>query len=291
MPLAALVFLPGCVSLGGGGADSAPVASANGPAADYPVVLGEPFTIGALTYTPEDTLNYDAVGYASLSDVPETKVSAAHKTLPLPSYAEVTNLDTGRTILVRVETRGPMVNSRLIELSQGAAIQLGIGPGANPPVRVRRVNPPEVERAVLRAGGEAPARMETPDALLKVLRRKLADQEPLSAPPVQNPPEPAVYTPPSADTPQPVTTNPEPAPEPVSEPTQPQQGDFVVQVAAFSSQARADRAAEALGGFVTKPGAYWYVRLGPFASPAEAGPALEQARKAGYSDARIQRSR
>ena len=48
-------------------------------------------------------------------------ISAAHKTLPLPSYVEVTALDTGRTILVRVNDRGPMANDRLIDLSQATA--------------------------------------------------------------------------------------------------------------------------------------------------------------------------
>src|SRR3546814_10508243 len=52
--------------------------------------------------------------------------SDLHKTLPLPSYVEVTALDTGRTILVRVNDRGPMVTDRLIGLSRGAAEQLGI---------------------------------------------------------------------------------------------------------------------------------------------------------------------
>ncbi|MCB2084261.1 MAG: SPOR domain-containing protein [Sphingomonadaceae bacterium] len=148
------------------------VASAtNGPEADFPIVLGEPYTVDGQTYTPFDTLNHDEVGYATFDREGGASISAAHKTLPLPSYVEVTALDTGKTVLVRVERRGPMTAGRVIALSQGATASLGIGEGA--PVRVRRVNPPEDDRAMLRTGVSAPERMETPNSLLTVLRRKL----------------------------------------------------------------------------------------------------------------------
>lgn len=147
-----------------------------GPAADYPVVIGNPFTVDGVLYTPADTLNYDEVGYAALDRGGGSAVSAAHRTLPLPSYVEVTSLDTGRTILVRVERRGPMNGSALIALSPGAATQLGGNSGT--PVRVRRVNPPEPERAALRMGGRATDRLETPETLLTVLRRKLPGEAP-----------------------------------------------------------------------------------------------------------------
>src|SRR3546814_10286294 len=101
-------------------------------------------------------------------------LSAAHKTLPLPSYVEVTALDTGRTILVRVNDRGPMANDRLIDLSRGAAEQLGLADGVTG-VRVRRVNPPKAERLRLRAGKAVPDRLATPDSLLAILRRKLSE--------------------------------------------------------------------------------------------------------------------
>ncbi|QFT56146.1 septal ring lytic transglycosylase RlpA family protein [Microbulbifer sp. THAF38] len=52
-------------------------------------------------------------------------MSAAHKTLPLPSYAKVTNLDNGRSIIVRINDRGPFVHGRIIDLSYTAAQKLG----------------------------------------------------------------------------------------------------------------------------------------------------------------------
>jgi rare lipoprotein A len=321
MPLAALVLLNGCASgcAGGGSGYAASLAQqANGPAADYPVVIGEPFTIDGVTHTPTDQLNYDAVGYASVAPQDGVAVSASHKTLPLPSYAEVTSLDSGRTILVRVENRGPMANDLLLQLSPGAAVQLGFGDGDKTAVRVRRVNPPEVERAMLRAGKQVPERMETPQALLKVLNRKLAENGPLSARPAPKPDLAASIELAAVDTADKqaeqaqtstvlsaaetrpaqaeVPTNPaesaKPAGphEPAAKPEQakPVEGGLVVQVAAFSTQDRADGVASKLGAKVSKPGKYWLVRLGPYGSRGDASTGLAKARAAGYSDARIQ---
>jgi rare lipoprotein A len=157
------------------------IASVNGPAADYPVVIGDPYRIGATLYTPADTMNYDAVGYAAADN--GSGVTGAHHTMPLPSYVEVTSLETGRTILVRLERRGPMSGDAVVALSPAAFAQLGAGAGTA--VRVRRVNPPEEERAALRAGRSAPQRMDTPASLVAVLKRKLPGEgaATLSSPP------------------------------------------------------------------------------------------------------------
>ncbi len=159
----------GLARLAAAPANAPPLARGAGPAADYPVVVGETYRVGSTVYIPADTLNYDEVGYV----IPEagTGVTAAHHTMPLPSYAEVTSLDTGRTILVRVERRGPMTSEALIALSPMALNQLGGSTGT--PVRVRRVNPPEEERAMLRLGQSVPNRMNTPESLVAVLKRNL----------------------------------------------------------------------------------------------------------------------
>ncbi|MBS0483547.1 MAG: SPOR domain-containing protein [Proteobacteria bacterium] len=185
LPLAALILLSAC----GGGASvrDVPPPAANGPAADYPMVIGAPFVIDGVTYSPSDTMNYDAVGIATVGPDGGGAISAAHRTLPLPSYVEVTALGTGKTVLVRIERRGPMTGSGLIELSPGAAAQLGLAAIAKPGVRVRRVNPPEMERAALRQGQQAPDRMDTPKSLLAVLQRKLDQQMGIVAPPVVEP--------------------------------------------------------------------------------------------------------
>src|SRR5690606_15643140 len=53
------------------------------------------------------------------------KMTAAHPTLPLPSYARVTNLENGRQVIVRVNDRGPFIGGRIIDLSYTAALKLG----------------------------------------------------------------------------------------------------------------------------------------------------------------------
>jgi rare lipoprotein A len=308
LPLAAL-FLVAQVA-------TAQAATATGPAADYPVVVGEPFTIGSVIWTPTDQLSYDAVGHAVVGEGAGT--SGGHKTLPLPSYVEVTALDSGRTILIRVERRGPMINDALVELSADAATQLGLAPGSHAPVRVRRVNPPEVERAELRSGGKAPERMETPEGLLKVLRRKLAEQSPLLPPPSTPPtmpkgplaqaaPVPAAppLVPATRSAPRKSTaaapqvaaakTSARPEPGEIARPKPPThapvtKGGEVVQVGAFSVETNARRAAKQVSADVTRAGKFWRVQMGPFANRAQAAAALEKARAAGYSDARIQRA-
>jgi rare lipoprotein A len=317
LPLAALILL------GTASAEAkapSPEAPPTGPAADYPVVIGDPFTVDGTTYTPSDRLNSDEVGYAAIGETGGEGVSAAHKTLPLPSYAEVTSLDSGKTILVRIERRGPMSKDQLIELSPGAAAQLGIA--ARAAVRVRRVNPPELDRALLRGGGRAPERMATPKGLLAVLTRKLETKDPLIAPkpdtvapglpdgsqsaaipapavapiPAAKPipaPVPLTAKPGPLTKPQPVAKAtpkpvPRPVPNPQAKPATP--ANLIVQVGTFSAETGAKSVAAKLAGRVTKTGRFWLTRLGPFATRGEAQAALAKAKAAGYSDARILRA-
>ncbi|MGA8278701.1 MAG: septal ring lytic transglycosylase RlpA family protein [Rhodanobacteraceae bacterium] len=75
--------------------------------------------------------------------------TAAHKTLPLPSYARVTNLANGKSVVVRVNDRGPFVENRLIDLSYAAAVKIGIWPRGTGMVEVRAIDPahPQAEPA------------------------------------------------------------------------------------------------------------------------------------------------
>lgn len=294
-----------------------------GPAGDYPMVLGAPFVVDGVTYTPADTMNYDAVGYAGRYD--GAGISGAHRTLPLPSYVEVTALDSGKTILVRLERRGPMSGKMLLDLSPAAWTQLGLVPGSQAPVRVRRVNPIEPERALLRQGEQAPARMDTPPGLLTALRRKLGTATGVTLAPAGTPapaatPHPAPSAPVTAATPTPKPApRPTPAPHPVATPAPPptprpapmatpspkptpkpspkpapaaarQTAGLYVQVGAFSTRPRAETVAKAVGGGATAAGSLWRVRSGPFATQAEADAALAKARRSGYADARILRA-
>lgn len=295
---------------GRGGDSSAVMASAGnggsrisgmGPSGDYPVVLGEPFLVDGTRYTPADTMSYDEVGYAASDAAGGAAITAAHKTLPLPSYIEITSLVTGKTILARVERRGPMSGERLVALSPGAQAQLGVSDGN--PVRVRRVNPPETERARLRRGETAPERMETPQSLVSVLKRKLPERgsadlglpaaaraAPTAPVPVEIPPSAAAVAPQAdvlAKAKLPVAAqHPEPNSDALAERNATTNaGKFVIQAATFSSQASAEKVALSLGGFVLPAGKYFLVRIGPFNSRGQADAALAKAREAGYSDA------
>lgn len=79
-------------------------------------------------------------------------MTAAHRTLPLPSYVRVRNLENGRSVIVRVNDRGPFLNNRIIDLSYAAAAKLGIiGRGTG-----------MVEIETVTAGGEAPVQVVAP---------------------------------------------------------------------------------------------------------------------------------
>lgn len=69
-------------------------------------------------------------------------MSAAHRTLPLPTYLEVTNLDNGRTVVVRVNDRGPFHRDRILDVSYAAAVRLGLVDTGTARVRIRAVGPP-----------------------------------------------------------------------------------------------------------------------------------------------------
>jgi rare lipoprotein A len=285
LAVAASVLLAGGIS-GPLQARPAPGPIGSGPHEDYPVVVGDPFTIDGVTYTPQDVLNYDAVGQALAGGVQAPGVAGAHRTLPLPSYVEVTHLETGRTILVRLTERGPMQGDALIGLSPSAATELGLSGQPSAPVRVRRVNPPEVERAKLRAGEPVPARMDTPPALLTVLKRKLANQT--GGTPAAMTPAP-VSAAASARDPEPVAVPVAPAvPDRQASAASAAKGRFV-QLGAFSSEANARKAAASVDGHVSKAGKFWVARMGPFATKTEADGALAKARAAGYGDAMVRR--
>jgi rare lipoprotein A len=84
-------------------------------------------------------------------------MTAAHRTLPLPSYVRVSNPANGRTVIVRVNDRGPFVKGRIIDLSYTAALKLGLLGGVAP-VQIERITPNEIRRgAWQRSAPAAPA--------------------------------------------------------------------------------------------------------------------------------------
>ena len=114
-----------------------------------------PYTVLGQTYRVlSDPRGYDERGIASfygakfhgyktssLEDYDMYAFSAAHKTLPLPSYARVTNLANGKSVIVRINDRGPFHENRLIDLSYAAAVKIGIWPKGTGLVEVRAIDP------------------------------------------------------------------------------------------------------------------------------------------------------
>ncbi len=115
---------------------------------------GRPYRVGGHTYYPLSTARgYDETGIASWygrdfhgkttangERYDMRALSAAHKTLPLPSLVRVTNLENGRSIVVRVNDRGPFAKGRLIDLSRAAANALGYARQGTTRVRVQALD-------------------------------------------------------------------------------------------------------------------------------------------------------
>jgi rare lipoprotein A len=157
------------------------------PVRDVPVSIGKPYQVRGKTYVPAADPTYDMLGYASwYGNESGNKtangerfraawITAAHTTLPLPTYVEVTSLATGRRIIVRINDRGPFIKGpRIIDLSRGAAAQLGVKATGNAPVRVRRIEPSEQDRERLRHGKPARELPPVPETVLLNLRSQLS---------------------------------------------------------------------------------------------------------------------
>ncbi len=124
---------------------------------ERPTQRGNPtsYTVLGKTYhVMNSALGYDATGNASwygrkfhgrLTSSGEPfdmyQLTAAHRTLPIPTYARITNLDNGRTTVVRINDRGPFHDDRIIDLSYAAAVKLGFAAVGTARVRVQVLEP------------------------------------------------------------------------------------------------------------------------------------------------------
>ncbi|MCA8888224.1 MAG: septal ring lytic transglycosylase RlpA family protein [Parvularculaceae bacterium] len=165
--LAATIFvgvLAGCAS--------APGQRSGSQAANPHYKVGQPYKIGGRWYVPKVDKAYDEKGVASwYGDAfhgkltangeifDKNRLSAAHKTLPLPTYVEVENLENGRKLVVRVNDRGPFVDDRVIDLSHAAADELGFTHKGLARVRVRYLGDAEVSAIAALPGDKARRRL------------------------------------------------------------------------------------------------------------------------------------
>jgi len=196
LPVAMGVAATGALVLtacsGGGGVDSSLGVTASPRVVHYGSIpkgggvykVGRPYQVGGRWYHPHEDPSYDRTGIASwygtqfhgrktsngeIYDM--HALTAGHPTLPMPSYAYVTNLQNGRTILVRINDRGPYAKDRLIDLSYRSAHVLGFHRSGLARVRVRYAGraplngDDSAERRYLAAqgwaGGGALARVDT----------------------------------------------------------------------------------------------------------------------------------
>ncbi|MVW76791.1 septal ring lytic transglycosylase RlpA family protein [Pseudomonas xionganensis] len=127
------------------------------PMPHYGSVKASPYTVFGKQYYPiQDARRYQAIGPASWYGTKfhgqatangETYdlygMTAAHKTLPLPSYVRVTNLENGKSVVLRVNDRGPFYSDRIIDLSFAAAKKLGYAEQGTAQVKVEGIDPHE----------------------------------------------------------------------------------------------------------------------------------------------------
>jgi peptidoglycan lytic transglycosylase len=265
--------------------------------------VGKPYQIDNVWYYPHEQPNYDETGIASWygptfygkytadGEVYDgDKLTAAHRTLPMPVNVRVTNLENGKSIVVRVNDRGPYSRGRIIDLSRRAAELLGMIQAGTARVRVTYLG-----RADL--GNGQPPPPETPPEIASAL----------PAAPTAKVESSSLATVPGAATTQPVRE--ETMPVPVDVPLTPvvadRPGDQVTQVAvpakthlyvqvgAFSKRDNARMLLARLGGdlrisTLQRNGQTLYrVRTGPLNSVEDADAELNRITGAGSSDAQI----
>lgn len=297
--------------------------------------VGVPYQINGKWYTPRVDYDYDQTGLASwygeafdgqatangeIYDL--NQLTAAHKTLPLPSIVEVTNMRNGRALRLRVNDRGPYVDGRIIDVSRRAAQLLGFEMSGTTPVRVRVLKEESVQVAeAAKRGQTGPVRLAAAAATAPPPQPRPAPPPPIMAPPpaiaVTPPPESPIpmhaEPPPLRETP-PVEMAEAPTPMPAprhywpsliapahAETVHPAaissvtSGRIFVQAGAFAMPENAQRVRAriaAIGNVQVVPAevngtALYRVRVGPVASEAEADRLLSKVVGSGYPTARI----
>lgn len=134
--------------------------------------IGRPYQVNGQWYYPRAVERYEVVGVASWYGDPfhgrltangelfdKNRISAAHPTLPLPSTVRVTNLENGRTLILRVNDRGPFVKDRVIDLSRAAARRLGYERAGLARVHVAYLGPASLRDAIVRLDHPNPSRV------------------------------------------------------------------------------------------------------------------------------------
>lgn len=259
--------------------------------------VGKPYQVGGVWYYPAEDYSYDETGIASWYGpnfhaketangevYDQNAVTAAHKTLPMPCYVRVTNLENGRSIVVRINDRGPYVASRIIDLSRRSAQMLGVEGRGTAKVRVQIMAEESRELAAKLKAGQRVDFAAIP-----------------AAPATESQPPPAVVRPAPAPAPAAVPVvaraelaEPQLAAQPVQTvPVRPTK--VFVQAGAFQRYDNASKVSGVLRSLgnaaivrTSVNGADLYrVRMGPINTVDEADRMLDMVIKSGYPDARV----
>ena len=258
--------------------------------------VGDPYEIGGVWYYPRANPNYDEVGIASwygskfhgkttangaVYDM--NALTAAHKTLPMPSKVRVTNLTNGRSLIVVINDRGPFVNGRIIDLSRRASQLLGFEKNGLAMVRIQSVS----ENGVLFVA----KRLDTSAEEQKLVQAVPAIQVAVSELTV---PDGASVSPPREVKPLATNAN----TEAITEETETLSvggSDFFVQVGAFLQADNASTLSGRLSLFgpvrvipaELEGRTYYRVRLGPVFNVDEADALLQRLINSGYGEAHL----
>jgi rare lipoprotein A len=285
--------------------------------------VGDPYQIGGIWYYPKEDYNHDETGIASwygtkfhgrktangeLYDM--NALTAAHRTLPMPSFVRVTNLENGRSLVLRVNDRGPFARSRVIDISRRGAQLLGFQQKGTAKVRVQILADKSRALKARLQGQEQLAKVGSPITVKHLPKAKVAAETLAPPPGGSSSAEVASAAPPTR-----LTDAAEPAPEtarapadlpPAANPADnPATGEvdvkpvpathIFVQAGAFSRYENANKVRARLSAVgpvkissVLIGGRDLFrVRVGPLKSVGDADKMLEAIAQAGYPGARI----
>lgn len=297
--------------------------------------VGQPYSIDGVTYVPMEEFQHVETGVASWygpgfhgKNTANGEVydqhdrTAAHRTLQMPSVLRVTNLENGQSTVVRVNDRGPFARSRILDVSQVAAEELGMTRNGTARVRIDQLEGESQAVKQIALGGGGPAEQRAAIESYASSRRRAPAATATAQPPAPSPPPPP--PPPPAPTP-PVTVYPSSPRSPAVAPAEPPVlasragggaptiasiaaaasvpppasatagGGFYVQTGAFSTAGNAEKQRSQITSYgsveisqASSAGREVYrVRLGPYSTQEAAGMVADRLKRSGYGDARV----
>jgi rare lipoprotein A len=274
--------------------------------------VGKPYQVAGRWFTPKEQPNYDKKGLASWYGeafnrrktsngewFDMNRLTAAHATLPLPSYVKVTNLENGNEVILRVNDRGPFVDTRVIDVSKQAAKALDFKHKGTVNVRVQYIGPAPINDngAHLVAMNKELDRGTPMRKMIAAADRRKGKAPPADVMTAEAKPKkkaPPAEAPAVAET---VAFAP-PAPDVLPSAAEQYEVTYYVQLGSFSDGGNAARVRDQFAAiwpvqFIELSGAagpVYRVRLGPISNSVDAGTALADAQAAGFGDAKLIRN-